>query len=249
MQIKIVFASSGDPNVPIVHIKSHPNGDEYTDLVYFFPKGVHLNATQPHFRPVVDDDDGTHPNAIRVLDINDEGSDITIETLTSDLCDTFNNIMSISGENINLQNIDSNAFEHCKNLKYVHFSRNHITKLDENIFKGNPNLLGVRFSQNQIQSLNPMVFHDKPLLSFIDLTYNFLTVFPVKQMSPLNSLDILFLAGNPLKDIDAEEIVKKFPALTGIELCPNSKIVPSRLEQLNNFFKTRNVKLNMEMCY
>lgn len=237
------YRSSNDDNHQTIQLRCVLNKRTRAQICSF-PEGTHITEDNPHFTPM---SGNLIPREVAGIIINNR-TDVTMEVLTSDLCDTFNNVVSINAMSINLNSIDRNAFNRCPNLKFVYFSNNTLTTLDQTLFKLNPKINGILLDNNRLTTFDPMVIYNLKNLVFLDISGNQIREFPIRQMPIVRSMEMLAISNNQITDIDEQELLNKFPKLSFLELCPNQLISRERLRELNNFFTQRSVKTNLNVC-
>lgn len=196
------------------------------------------NESHPHFRPI------SNIPAREITSVNLVGYlGARMHTLTSDLCDAFPNIEIFNADFLGLEKVEENAFEKCKKLERLYFSRNKLEDddLKPSLFKHNPRLRSLLLEGNMFKRLDMTVFNNLQKLEELRLYRNELEIFEIKNVTPLRKLDSLYLEYNQLMDVDEKEIIEKFPHLKEISLCNNPKISASRMNNLKDFFRARNV--------
>lgn len=205
---------------------------------------INLNKTHPNFQPISD----TRTRFVIGVDYGGKNGS-TIHKMTDDVCNTFHFTKSIAASELKLFKIDENALYKCTKLESIFLYLNNITYLEKNMFKKNKKLKLLEVSYNQLASIEPSIFDNLSNLEKIVLDGNLLRKFPVKNIRQLNQLSSLHLANNSLRDLDEEEIIKKFPKLKYLHFCPNDKIPKERLASLVWFFTTRSIHVNYVDCF
>lgn len=170
-----------------------------------------------------------------------------IDTLTSDLCKTFPNLIEFESMNTGIKNIEPDAFNNCQKLESLDLRHNNLTKLNSQLFKKNPLLKGLWLEDNQLSTIEPDLFRNTPLLHELDLEKNLLNEFPVSRMPTLSNLERIYLDANMLRTIDGRIVFKKFPNIKYLAVCDmNEQLDDSRLRQIVAFLKLKNVNTNCE---
>ncbi|XP_045201380.2 protein toll-like [Mercenaria mercenaria] len=102
----------------------------------------------------------------------------------------------------NLESVDEGLFQNQPLVKYLYLQNNKLTVLPQNIFKGLRSILTIDVSGNLIASIHIDHFQYLTKIEEIDLNDNLIEHLPVNIFkNQTNSLKVLYLYSNPLKDI------------------------------------------------
>lgn len=187
------------------------------------------------------------PADVERMDFGDDHS-TTIELFTSDLCDAFPTLKTFYAKGLKMKKIDANAFKSCTDLRYFHFDNNNLSDLNYTMFDNAKMLQGVVLKNNQIKHIHPKLLYDKQWLIFLDLSNNLLTELPLDDMINLRGVQILTLHSNQFEDLDEVKLHQIFPGITSLNMCPNDKLSRTRIEQMDEYFKSKRVSFNANKC-
>lgn len=162
--------------------------------------------------------------------------DSIVNTISSDICDTFRHIIQLEIKTAQVKNIVKGAFKNCKEMKLLYMPNNNLhDTLDENLFRTNVKLNFINFQSNALSYWHPKSF-DKLRLKQLWLAHNQMNDFPITLiMRSKNTLNTLYIDNNKLTDLDAERLVENFPKLLRVHFHSNS-IPKARRIQINKIF-------------
>ncbi|XP_045201379.2 protein toll-like [Mercenaria mercenaria] len=129
-------------------------------------------------------------------------SEMAIETMKPDLFRDIVLSTTIDLSNNNLESVDDDLFQNQPLVKYLYLQNNKLTVLPQNIFIGLRSILTIDVSGNFIKSVHSDPFQSLSNIQEIDLNNNLIEYLPANIFkNQTNSLKVLYLNSNPLKDI------------------------------------------------
>lgn len=226
--VAIPFNSLQDP-LPIYECKNESIPEACTIV------GINTNRTHPQFRI-------THPAPETINIVIIQGFNMAI--LTSDICDYFPNLLGLSIYFANVEGFDTRPFANCRNLLSLLI---YVSKFDEipvNLFSDTPNMTIIDFYKAPVKSIKVNQFNGLSQLRVVALMGLEIDDFPLQSVdSP--GLETLYLYSNNFKDIPAQGIVDRFPALKYVGYNDND-ILCSRVPQINNVFRLKGVEIKLD---
>lgn len=229
-------------NVPSwrIHIPSHTCHINHRNVCFF--NNLHLNDTHPYFNP-----SSNNIPSMNVTNVDLGGNyfdwSSIIHTLTSDVCDEFQNIHIYRAVYLDLVKIHANAFENCTKAEVINLSWNQLRWLDPSLFEHNFHLKRLELENNLLGMVDPQLFQHLEMVTLMTLNGNRLKYFPIKQMRVFPNLRMLDISGNhELPDFDIHKVIKKFPKLMKILLCDSKNITAVRMQGIFKALNNRNIK-------
>lgn len=167
----------------------------------------------------------------------------TIPVFGSDICETFPNVEGIWLENVEIEEFTVDALKECKKLNWFRLVRNPLTDLPRDIFKYNLKLKIVYIEQSPIKEIKEEWFIHLTELEQVSVAGTNIEYFPLEILRNAADLTRLLMYSNNLIDIDVKLILQQFPILNEV-LYRNNLISCSRLQQINDAFRAREVYIN-----
>lgn len=172
-----------------------------------------------------------------------------MDIFTSDICNAFPKVKKINADHLAISVLEDNSFENCHELEHLKMSYNRLTQLNNtNLFKNNLKLKIVHFYANRLTVINPDTFNHLTMLEDLSFGINNIYNFPIEDFSTNTHLKNLYVDQNDFNDINETIILKKFPKLTYIHICPNKDIKDERMVKILSFFKEKGIDTNGDKC-
>lgn len=204
---------------------------------------VQLNQNEPKFQPTVTN--------ITEVDLGGEFGETGshIHTFTSDICYAYPGVKKINADYLGIKMFGVGAFDDCHDLEELKLSYNDLSSLTNvNLFKHNRQLRVLHFYRSHLQMIDPEVFDPVSKLEELSFGSNSLTLFPAQGFNYFYQMKALFVQGNRFADLNDTEIMRKFPNLKSIQLCPNDNINVIRMANIIAYFKSNGVETNEIDC-
>jgi hypothetical protein len=189
---------------------------------------LNLSENQPHFKPSCKVSENLVKGVILIGQIH---------TLTSDICDKYQEITLYDASTLGLERIHSNALHGCRQLENLNLGFNKLTTLPQDLFKYNE-LVTLDLSKNNFRNLDGKIFQFTPALEKLDLDNNQFETFPFDDMPVLPNLSKLSINSNNLKNFNATLVMEKFPKLADITM-ENNNMSVHKMVELTFFFKSK----------
>lgn len=139
-----------------------------------------------------------------------------VPILTSDICETFPNLLSFNAKFVSIEEIHADAFEKCSDLQYLDLFSNPIKKLPERTFAGLSKLNQLYLTGAVLPETSEGLFRDMAPLKMLWLMSNKIVSLPAKVFEGLVNLEKIFLYSNELKDFKVGEALKNLKNLKEI---------------------------------
>lgn len=193
-----------------------------------------LNESHPHFR--LNSVPQKPLTAIREIQFNSCCEIQKMHTFTSDICDNFPDLKSITAYGLELVLIQENAFENCQKLQHIDFSSNNLTYLSPDTFKMNSDLKQVTFTENKFETVNFKVFDTIPDLRCIEFGSNQLRrITNLDLMNEMKTVLRVHLNDNDFEDLEnlVKSLIEKFPSMQILKLaCETQMTEILRLKEI-----------------
>lgn len=176
----------------------------------------------------------SHP--IEAIQIEDS----FIPLLTSQICDTFPDIVTLNLNNVGIEVIEKDALKKCTSLKGFQSWNNPLQTLDTHTFNHTVELRHLSITNSSIKELPEHVFDHLRQLRHLSLVNNHLSFDNPLVYKNLNKLEVLELYSNELLDLDDQAFVTYLPNLKKIYLNDNDFLC-DRLVQIIEVFKNKGV--------
>lgn len=164
------------------------------------------------------------------------GENSVVKTISGAICEAFPTLKHLYINEAHTTAIGKDAFAACPDLHSVHFKNNYLSKLDEGAFSGPTNVNHIDLSHNKIAKFPDKFFEKTTHLKHLKLHENSISDFPLSLIaSAKHSLHILCLAHNPIRDLDAEGLIKDFPNVAVVHL-KGTSIPADRLAKIKQLF-------------
>lgn len=167
-----------------------------------------------------------------------------IEYLTSDLCDSFQDLKEIRLGDVELEEIDDDAFFSCDGLRILKLESNKLKELPDELFLTSSNLTNLNLASNKLTTFNILSLQNCKELISLDLENNYLTTFEVdpETVDFLTKLELLNINTNDLSTLNEVSLLEALPALTRIWINQN-EFPCSRVQQMMASFRSRSIKV------
>lgn len=195
-------------------------------------KGISTTETHPFFEP-------SYRNRWQVERITFDNS--TIPILTSEICETFPNLLHLELRGCSLNRIQDRALS-CDKLEFFSIEGNVVTEINPNLLWYKPNLKTIDFSNNKLTYIDVKMFESTKNLVHLELSNNNLFHLDIAGIPNLENLRQLYINNNNLLDLDETALVTKFPNLRILGLEGNL-FQCQNLETMLKVIGERNIKL------
>lgn len=147
----------------------------------------------------------------------------------------FNNLKQLTQlylRNNSLNSIEKSMFRELKCLELIDFSCNNLAKLDSSLFNGLTELKFISLSNNRLSQLNG-AFNGLAKLEELYLDENQLNELKVKEFEDLNSLKVIHLYSNKIKDsLKISLFLNKLPKIVEVKIDKFDEQIISETKQI-----------------
>lgn len=201
------------------------------DDIYCFLRDLQLTTRNYRFIPWSE-------NITAVRNVVIERS--TIPILSSDICDTFENLQYLNFYPSDIEVIKPGALKKCVNLRFLSLASQKIAHLDKDTFAGLVNLESLYLAGNRLSQLHDDLFVDLKAMTNVHLYVNRLTEFSTALVQKTRRLQHLLLYSNEIFDLEMSGLLDDLPALQSFSFDDNN-LRCDRLPEVLAELKERNI--------